>query len=84
MFINHELINSLLEDAKNSTSDDIEKVLDKADRREKLSYKDIATLLEVEDKKQLDRLFSIAGQIKMKYMVIEWFYLPLFMYQTTV
>ena len=45
MFINHELINSLLEDAKNSTSDDIEKVLDKADRREKLSYKDIATLL---------------------------------------
>ncbi|OJT84713.1 hypothetical protein BM533_19325 [Clostridioides difficile] len=62
MFINHELINSLLEDAKNSTSDDIEKVLDKADRREKLSYKDIATLLEVEDKKQLDRLFSIAGQ----------------------
>lgn len=64
MFINHELINSLLEDAKNSTSDDIEKVLDKADRREKLSYKDIATLLEVEDKKQLDRLFSIAGQIK--------------------
>ena len=55
MFINHELINSLLEDAKNSTSDDIEKVLDKADRREKLSYKDIATLLEVEDKKQLDK-----------------------------
>ena len=58
MFINHELINSLLEDAKNSTSDDIEKVLDKADRREKLSYKDIATLLEVEDKKQLDKSIS--------------------------
>ncbi|MGL6107191.1 [FeFe] hydrogenase H-cluster radical SAM maturase HydG [Romboutsia sp.] len=64
MFINHELINQLLKEAKFATTKDINDVLDKANKREKLDYKDIAILLEMEDKSQLDRLFKIAGEIK--------------------
>lgn len=51
MFINYEFINFLLEDVKNLIFDDIEKVFDKVDRREKFSYKDIVIFFEVEDKK---------------------------------
>lgn len=64
MFINHELINELLKKAQNATKEDIHKVLEKAKKREKLNYEDIATLLEVNDKDQLDKLFKIAGEIK--------------------
>ncbi|MDK2563044.1 [FeFe] hydrogenase H-cluster radical SAM maturase HydG [Romboutsia sedimentorum] len=64
MFINHELINSLLKEAKNATDKDIEKVLEKALNREQLDYKDIATLLEISDENQLSKLYEIAGKIK--------------------
>lgn len=64
MFINHELINQLLKEAKFATKEDIDNVLNKAEKREKLDYKDIAILLEIEDKDQLDRMFNLAGQIK--------------------
>lgn len=64
MFINHELINELLENAKNSTESDIDKVLFKASSREKLTYSDIATLLQINDDIQLKKLFKIAGEIK--------------------
>ncbi|CEH34961.1 [FeFe] hydrogenase H-cluster radical SAM maturase HydG [Romboutsia lituseburensis] len=64
MFINHELINELLENAKNSTESDIDKVLFKASSRENLTYSDIATLLQINDDIQLKKLFKIAGEIK--------------------
>nr|WP_330372531.1 [FeFe] hydrogenase H-cluster radical SAM maturase HydG [Clostridioides mangenotii] len=64
VFINHELIETLLKEAKSSTTDDIESVLQKAQNREKLTYKDIAILLEIENKEQTDKLYNIAGQIK--------------------
>ncbi|MCR8744796.1 [FeFe] hydrogenase H-cluster radical SAM maturase HydG [Romboutsia lituseburensis] len=64
MFINHELINELLENAKNSTESDIDKVLFKASNREKLTYSDIAILLQINDDIQLKKLFKIAGEIK--------------------
>ena len=64
MFINHDLINNLLKEAEGATVNDIDNVLDKASKREKLSYKDIAILLEIEDKYQLEKLFKIAGEIK--------------------
>lgn len=64
MFINHDYINSVLKEAKNATKEDIQKVLDKASNREKLSYEDIAVLLQIEDKTMTDRLFKIAGEIK--------------------
>nr|WP_330369509.1 hypothetical protein [Clostridioides mangenotii] len=64
VFINHELIESLLKEAKSATTKDIEGVLQKAQNREKLTYKDIAILLEIENKEQTDKLYKIAGQIK--------------------
>jgi len=64
MFINHELITELLKKAQNATKEDIDNVLEKAQKREKLSYEDIAVLLEINDKGQLDKLFKIAGEIK--------------------
>ena len=64
MFINHELIESLLKEAKNSTAEDIDIVLNKAHNRQKLNHRDIATLLEIENKDQIDKLYKIAGEIK--------------------
>ncbi len=64
MFINHEYINSLLDEAKKATEDDVQKVLDKANKREKLSHKDIAILLQIEDENQKKEMFKIAGEIK--------------------
>jgi len=64
MFINHELITELLKNAKKASKEDINNVLEKAQKREKLSYEDIAVLLEINDKNQLDKLFKIAGEIK--------------------
>lgn len=64
MFINHEYIESLLEESKKATKEDIQKVLDKAKLKKGLEHKDIAILLQVEDKEQLKELFKIAGDIK--------------------
>lgn len=64
MFINHEYIESLLKEANDATSEDISEVLNKARKKEKLSYKDIAILLQIEDEVQLKEMFSIAGEIK--------------------
>lgn len=63
MFINQGIIEILLYEAKYSTDCDIEKVFLKACKKEKLSYKDIATLLQIEDEKHLDKLFKIAGRV---------------------
>ncbi|RDY25889.1 [FeFe] hydrogenase H-cluster radical SAM maturase HydG [Romboutsia weinsteinii] len=64
MFINQELIETLLKEAKSATDNDIQIVLDKANKREKLSYKDIAILLQINDESQINRLYQIAGDIK--------------------
>ena len=64
MFINHELINQLLKEAKFATKSDIDVVLNKAAKKEKLDYRDIAILLEIDDNEQLERMFNIAGKIK--------------------
>ncbi|ERI89885.1 iron-only hydrogenase maturation rSAM protein HydG [Clostridiales bacterium oral taxon 876 str. F0540] len=64
MYINHEYIESLLKDAKNATREDIAEVLNKAKERRGLSHKDIAVLLQIEDKSQEEEMFKIAGAIK--------------------
>ncbi|MDR0879743.1 MAG: [FeFe] hydrogenase H-cluster radical SAM maturase HydG [Clostridioides sp.] len=64
MFIDEELINELLENAKSATKEDIGAILAKAENREKLSHQDIANLLQIEDEEQTKELFKIAGQIK--------------------
>ncbi|MEL7596869.1 MAG: [FeFe] hydrogenase H-cluster radical SAM maturase HydG [Clostridiaceae bacterium] len=45
MFIDHEYIESLLEEAKGASKEDIQKVLNKAKTKKGLSHKDIAILL---------------------------------------
>lgn len=64
MFINHEYIESLLNEAKSATEEDIQGVLNRAKERKGLSHKDIALLLEAEEKEQLKEMYKIAGDIK--------------------
>lgn len=64
MFINEEYINGLLEETKNSTKEDIQKILDKASTKKGLSHEEIAVLLNIDDEKQLQQLLEIAGKIK--------------------
>jgi 2-iminoacetate synthase len=64
MFINHEYINELLENAKTATGAEVEAVLSKSMRREKLDHKDVAVLLQISDKAQMEKMFAIAGDIK--------------------
>lgn len=64
MFINHEYIESLLNEAKSATEEDIQGVLNRAKERKGLSHKDIAILLQTEDEEQLKEMYKIAGDIK--------------------
>lgn len=64
MFINHEYIHELLEDAKNATKEEIQAVLNKAMMRERLNHMDIAILLQIQDSAQLEKMYAIAGEIK--------------------
>ena len=64
MFINHELINGILEETKNPTREEAREVIEKAKRRETLDYRDIAILLATEDKEIEKEIFKLAGEIK--------------------
>lgn len=64
MFINHEYINQLLEDSKNVSNAEIDRILDKAEAREGLNHKEIAALLQTQDESQINRIYSIAGKLK--------------------
>ncbi|WP_373599107.1 [FeFe] hydrogenase H-cluster radical SAM maturase HydG [Paraclostridium bifermentans] len=64
MFINHEEIYKILEETKNPTNKEIKEVLDRAKKREGLSYKDIAILLQAEEEADLKEIYSLAGEIK--------------------
>lgn len=64
MKIEKEKIIQLLEEGKNVTNDEISKILEKAEKKEKLTHLDIAKLLYIEDKDLLEKMFKIAGKIK--------------------
>lgn len=64
MFIDHEYIERILEEAKGATREDIKAVLEKAKKRDGLSYEDIAILLQAEDKEDMEEIFKLAGEIK--------------------
>lgn len=63
-FINHEYIYSLLEKNKNSSKEDVEKILEKAKKKEKITVEDISILLSINEPNQLENLFNIAGELK--------------------
>ena len=64
MFINKAYINELLEEAKGASKEEVDLILDKASKSQGLSHKDIAVLLQCDDKDQLNRMYQIAGEIK--------------------
>lgn len=63
MFIDHEYIERILEEAKSATKDDIQNILEKAKKRNGLSHEDIAVLLQADDE-SLKEMYRIAGDIK--------------------
>ena len=64
MFIDKQYIQSTLAAAKNTPDADIAAILDRAERMEGLSHRDIAALLVSESPAHLSRIFEIAGKIK--------------------
>lgn len=64
MFIDHEYIEKILEEAKNATKEEINAVLERAKKRDGLSYEDIAVLLQAEDEEDLKEIYKLAGEIK--------------------
>lgn len=66
MFIDHAYIEELLQKAAQSTKEEQDAVIAKAEAGDKLDYYDIAVLLQVEDKAQWKRIFALAGEIKKK------------------
>lgn len=64
MFIDHEYIEKILEEAKKATKEEINAVLERAKKRDGLSYEDIAVLLQAEDEEDLKEIYKLAGKIK--------------------
>lgn len=64
LFIEEKYIEQLLADAKHTPSEEIARILDKAERFEGLTHQEVAALLTQENEEQLHRMFSIAYKIK--------------------
>lgn len=62
--IDQTYIETLLEEAKQTKSTEIDRILDRAEKLEGLKHKEIAALLQTENPAHIDRIFGIAGQIK--------------------
>ncbi|GAA0085746.1 [FeFe] hydrogenase H-cluster radical SAM maturase HydG [Clostridium sp. CTA-7] len=64
MFIDHECVERILEEAKGARREEIQAVLERAKKREGLSYEDIAVLLQAENEDDLKEIYKLAGEIK--------------------
>ena len=62
--INDNYIKALLEDSKGVSEEEIGRILDKAERFEGLSHKEVAALLVTGKGEHIKRIFNIAGKIK--------------------
>jgi 2-iminoacetate synthase len=65
-FINADLIHSLLKSKKEVSDSDFEEVMKKAENQERLSLDDVALLVNIEDKEKIQRIFTLAENIKEK------------------
>lgn len=63
-FIDHALIEQILEETKNVSDERLEAVIEKASHKRGLSYEDIAILLQAHTPSQMEKIFNIASQIK--------------------
>ena len=64
MFIDHDYIEKILDESRLVSKEDVQVVINKAKNKEGLNHKDVAILLQLEDKNQLDSIYKIAGEIK--------------------
>lgn len=64
MIINDQYIESLLEESKGASEEEIGRILDKAERFEGLSHEEVAALLVTGKGEHIKRIFDIAGKIK--------------------
>ena len=64
MFIDRQYIERLLLDSKTASKEEIDAILDRAERMQGLNHRDIAMLLQTDDRSHLERIFKIAGEIK--------------------
>ena len=64
MFIDEKYIKNLLEETKNASDDDIIDILNKSERFEGLSPKEVAILLNTRASAHVSRIFDIARKIK--------------------
>ena len=62
--INKEYIEGIIRRAQNPRYEEIKYILEKAKARKKLNHLDIVMLLNAHDKKQVNEIYKIAGQIK--------------------
>lgn len=63
-FINQEYIEKLLEESKSIDFNEIDRILNKAENKEGLTHKEVASLLQIKDENQKRRLYEIAGELK--------------------
>ena len=63
-FINQEYIEKLLEESKSTYFNEIDRILNKAENKEGLTHKEVASLLQIKDENQKRRLYEIAGELK--------------------
>ena len=64
MIIDDSYIKSLLENGGTASAEEQERVLSKAESRERLSPEEISVLLHITEERHLSRVFSLAGNIK--------------------
>ena len=64
MKIDRDAIFQLLEEGKKVTREQILDILERAERKEKISHLDIARLLHIEDEDLTKKMFEVAGKIK--------------------
>ncbi|MGL4450106.1 MAG: [FeFe] hydrogenase H-cluster radical SAM maturase HydG [Sarcina sp.] len=64
MFIDQELINSILKETENPTVEQAKEALARVKAGERLSYKDAAILLKMEDEEVVADMYKLAGELK--------------------
>ncbi len=64
MLIDHNYINNLLATSSRLTDQQLEAILEKSQNKQQLSPAEVASLLQVENQKQLQRIYQTAGQVK--------------------
>ena len=64
VFINHEYIEELLDNAKDANDKEVMAILDRAENFEGLSHKEVALLLQTEKPEHIKRIFEVADKIK--------------------